>query len=360
MVWLTRVAVLCLALTAGATAKAQDGPFAPGWTLQSDQSSLRVQSVKKQTVVESSTFASFSGAIASDGTATIDVKLDSIDTKIDLRNVRMRFLFFETFTYPDAHVTLKIDPGQVADLATKRRLTLTLPFTLDLHGVSVDRTAEVAVTMISPDLISVSSMAPVVIQVADHNLAAGLQKLQEAANVDIIPSGSITFDFLFAREGAPAGDQMAKADTAKAADTAVAKSDSGSAALEAKGDFDPTACRGRFEILSRSGNIFFRTGSATLDKASDGLLGQVADIVSRCPGMVIEIGGYTDSDGSDAANQTLSERRARSVADYLAAHGIPGGRFETKGYGEADPFLPNDSAEHKARNRRIEFKVVSG
>ncbi len=131
------------------------------------------------------------------------------------------------------------------------------------------------------------------------------------------------------------------------------------AALEAKGNFDSEACRGRFEILSRSGNIFFAAASSALDPASDAVLGQVIDIVNRCPGMRIEVGGYTDSDGSDPTNQALSERRAQAVADYLTQHGIARDRFTTRGYGESNPIVPNDSPADKARNRRIEFRVIS-
>ena len=98
---------------------------------------------------------------------------------------------------------------------------------------------------------------------------------------------------------------------------------------------------------------------ARLDAASNALLDNLYDIVSRCPGMVIEIGGHTDSDGSDATNVALSERRAKAVDDYLRGKGIPDGRLVTRGYGEALPFVPNDSPANKARNRRIEFKVVS-
>ncbi len=70
--------------------------FNGGWTLNSEMSNLSFQSVKKQTVVESSGFATFNGTIDEAGKAEVTVLLDSVDTKIDLRNVRMRFLFFET------------------------------------------------------------------------------------------------------------------------------------------------------------------------------------------------------------------------------------------------------------------------
>ena len=80
-------------------ATAQTSLFEGGWTLQ-PSSRLNFQSVKKLTVVESSSFATLVGEIDSNGVATVRVLLDSVDTKIDLRNVRMRFLFFETFKFP--------------------------------------------------------------------------------------------------------------------------------------------------------------------------------------------------------------------------------------------------------------------
>jgi outer membrane protein OmpA-like peptidoglycan-associated protein len=344
------IAMLMFALTVAAPppARAQSNPLAPGWSLQNAASSLRFQSVKKKTVVESSSFATFSGRIDPDGKVEVKVLLDSIDTKIDLRNVRMRFLFFETFQFPEAVITAEIDRAVLADLAQKRRITLMQRFTFDLHGVTKDYEMEIAVTLISDDLISVASVAPISIAAGDHNLSEGITKLEEAAKVDLIPSGSVTFDFLFARDAGTATTEVAAAEPEKK-----------SAALEATGDFDPAACVGRFEILSRAGNIFFAPGSARLDSASNALLDNLADIVSRCPGMVIEIGGHTDSDGSDATNTALSERRAKAVDDYLRAKGIPGDRMVTKGYGESQPFVANDSAANKARNRRIEFKVVS-
>ena len=93
--------------------------------------------------------------------------------------------------------------------------------------------------------------------------------------------------------------------------------------------------------------------------AASAILNNLYDIVSRCPGMTLEIGGFTDDNGSDATNQTLSEKRAASVVSFLTAKGIPADRLVAKGYGEAQPLVPNDSAANMKRNRRIEFKVIS-
>jgi OOP family OmpA-OmpF porin len=337
-----------LAITATGAVHAQGNPLAPGWSLQNDGSTLRFQSTKKQTVVESHTFATFAGKIEPSGAVTIKVLLDSVNTNVDLRNVRMRFLFFETFTYPEATITAEIDPAVLSDLATKRRITIQQPISLDLHGVKKDYTADIVVTLISDDMVSVASAVPLSIPLANHNLTEGLTKLEEAAKVDVVPAPTVTFDFLFTRDGG------APAATTAAAPAPAPKS----AALETQGNFDTEACLGRFEILSRTGNIFFATASARLDDNSDRLLDQLYDIISRCPGMVIEIGGHTDSDGSDATNDALSLRRAQAVEVYLERKGVPAARMQVKGYGETQPFVPNTSAENKARNRRIEFKVV--
>ena len=68
--------------------------------------------------------------------------------------------------------------------------------------------------------------------------------------------------------------------------------------------------------------------------------------------------GHTDSTGSDAYNQGLSERRARSVADYLSSHGVQSARIGTRGFGETQPVASNETEEGRAANRRVEIKIV--
>ena len=116
----------------------------------------------------------------------------------------------------------------------------------------------------------------------------------------------------------------------------------------------------RFEILSRTGNIHFRSGSAVLQDESTPLLQTLLDIVQRCPDMRVQVAGHTDSDGSSAANQALSEARAKAVADWLTAQGVDTGRVRTVGFGETRPAFANDTAVNKGRNRRIEFTVIDG
>ena len=131
---------LCLAmflsLVSANNGVAQSNPFGNGWILESEASTLQFQSIKKSSVIETSSFATLSGKIDGEGGVSLEVLLDSVDTKVDLRNVRMRFLFFETFNFPTATVSAQITQDMIADLADVRRKNVVMPFSLDLHGVT--------------------------------------------------------------------------------------------------------------------------------------------------------------------------------------------------------------------------------
>ncbi len=343
ILWAIGIAV---ALTAGASVA-----HAQNWTLDAAASKLTYQSVKKNTVVETNSIRNISGTLTADGQAKVVFDLDSVDTGIDLRNVRMRFLFFETFKYPKAEITAKVDPAAFADLRSKRRMTSKLPFVLNLHGVDKALEAEVVVTMITDGMVSIASERPVAINAADFGLLPNIEKLQVAANVtNIVPTASVSFDLVFNAEGSAAPVTVAVAPPG--ADVGPVTTDA------SKASFSDDECVNRFEVISRTGAIYFRTASARLDAASKPLLEAVVDVVGKCPDLKIEVSGHTDSDGADESNQRLSERRARAVADAIAASGIPDTQLTVAGYGEAKPVAPNDSGKNKALNRRIEFQVV--
>ncbi|SIO15599.1 OmpA family protein [Vannielia litorea] len=336
--------ILALAFVAAAPAAAQ-GNLDPGWLLDPSASNLRFQSIKKEVVSESSDFATFTGEIFPNGKAELRVALESVDTKIDLRNVRMRFLFFETFKFPEAIVLADVTADMVKELENKRRANFSMPFSLDLHGVKKTLVAEVVATLLNDDRISVATARPVAISVDEFGLMENLGKLEDAAKVDIVPSATVTFDFLFDRRGTNGAPLTGGRSEVDATNAAVGEAEV----------FDKEACEGRFEILSRTGNIYFASGSSRLDDASEPLLKELLDITSRCPGIEVEVAGHTDSVGKASYNQQLSERRARSVADYLIRNGIAPERLSAKGYGEDKPVASNDTAEGKGKNRRIEF-----
>jgi OOP family OmpA-OmpF porin len=120
---------------------------------------------------------------------------------------------------------------------------------------------------------------------------------------------------------------------------------------------DATVCQQLFSDLLAKGKIRFESGRATIDPDSAGLLDRLIETALRCPTVNIEIAGHTDTDGEDAFNQALSERRAQAVSDYLVKAGLPADRFAAMGYGSTQPVATNDTDEGKAQNRRIEFRV---
>lgn len=102
--------------------------------------------------------------------------------------------------------------------------------------------------------------------------------------------------------------------------------------------------------------INFTSGKAEITVDSYAVLDEVAATLTKYPAIRIEVQGHTDSDGSARANLDLSARRARAVVEYLIQRGVAPDRLEYVGYGETKPLVPNDSREHKAVNRRVEFR----
>jgi OmpA-OmpF porin, OOP family len=121
---------------------------------------------------------------------------------------------------------------------------------------------------------------------------------------------------------------------------------------------DPAqACQAALQATAREGIIRFERASATLTRDSFATLDKLVAASRTCPELAIEIEGHTDAEGAPDRNQRLSDRRAQSVVDYLTRGGIDPKRLAAVGYGETRPIVPNDTAENRAKNRRIEFTV---
>ncbi len=103
--------------------------------------------------------------------------------------------------------------------------------------------------------------------------------------------------------------------------------------------------------------VNFATDSAAIDPGSAVVLDVAADQLRERPGVSVVIEGHTDSTGSDAYNQALSQRRADSVRSYLVRKGVPSDRLTARGLGESSPVASNDTADGRAMNRRVELEV---
>lgn len=110
------------------------------------------------------------------------------------------------------------------------------------------------------------------------------------------------------------------------------------------------------DVLVLSG-VTFDFDKATLTPNAQTILDGVAEALNKVPDLKIEIGGHTDSMGSDEYNLKLSDRRAASVVSYLTEHGVNGARLSSHGYGESQPVADNDSDEGREKNRRVELKI---
>ena len=113
---------------------------------------------------------------------------------------------------------------------------------------------------------------------------------------------------------------------------------------------------GEINVRMRN-DILFDTDSAALRSASRDTLNELATNFRQYPDNEIIVEGHTDSTGSDAHNQGLSERRAASVADYLIDRGVAASTITVYGYGELKPKASNDTAEGRQLNRRVEINI---
>jgi len=115
---------------------------------------------------------------------------------------------------------------------------------------------------------------------------------------------------------------------------------------------------GQAILVNLPDGVTFDVDSATLKPQFRSTLDQIAQNLSTYPDSLIDVYGHTDSTGSDAYNQGLSERRARTVADYLSMRGVSAARVRSQGYGETMPVATNDTDAGRALNRRVEIKIV--
>jgi outer membrane protein OmpA-like peptidoglycan-associated protein/polyisoprenoid-binding protein YceI len=336
--------MLVIAVTAGCLGSAH----AQEWLLNSGASRFQMQTVKANSIFEVHQFTGLDGSITDSGDATVKIDLTSVASGIDVRDVRMRFLLFETYKFPTADVTAKLDMASLQALRTTTRITYPLRFKLALHGFSQEIETPVTVTRLSDKSVSVATSKPIVITADSFGFGPGIAKLSEAVGGTIIATGAtFTFDLLF-----ETGDKLPELQAAR--DEAVKrKTEAETSTISAE------ACETRFSVISTAGAIYFKTGSAELDKESGPILQSVAEIANRCPAVKIEVTGHTDSVGGKENNRQLSEQRARAVLGFLSQRGVAPTRVEAAGYGDSRPIVPNDSEANRAKNRRIEFRVLT-
>ncbi len=115
---------------------------------------------------------------------------------------------------------------------------------------------------------------------------------------------------------------------------------------------------GQAILVNLPSGVTFDTDSTVIKPAFRDTLDTVSTSLNKYPNSLIDVYGHTDSTGTDPYNQTLSENRARVVADYLTGRGVNPARIRSTGFGKTQPVASNDTPEGRAANRRVEIKIV--
>ncbi len=111
------------------------------------------------------------------------------------------------------------------------------------------------------------------------------------------------------------------------------------------------------EILEKASRVLFETGKAIIKSESYSILDELVALLQEYPRSYISLAGHTDSEGSESDNLMLSKNRAQAVKNYLIEKGISEDRITSTGYGEMRPVDSNETAEGRAKNRRVEMKL---
>ena len=104
-------------------------------------------------------------------------------------------------------------------------------------------------------------------------------------------------------------------------------------------------------------SVLFAKNSVDIDSAARGVLDLGVVLMSQNPQITIDIEGHTDADGSDEMNQALSQRRVDVIFDYLMSQGVDPARLTKEAFGESRPIADNATADGRAKNRRVEFRI---
>jgi len=168
-------------------------------------------------------------------------------------------------------------------------------------------------------------------------------------------SGDVTEAKLTAAQRArvDADQRTTEAETARAAaDQRAATAQAALASLAAIKD-EP-----RGMVITLSGSVLFASGQAVLLPDAKVRLDQVSDVLQATRERNVTVEGHTDSQGSDASNVDLSQRRADAVRSYLVQRGYEGDLIQANGLGEAQPIADNANAEGRANNRRVQIVIA--
>lgn len=183
------------ALRAGIVAVLLSGAVQADWALDGAASSLFYVTGKAGAILEVNTFGSLDGAIADDGTATLEIDLASVNTSIEIRDQRMRDIVFEVAEYPSATVALKgLDPALLDGLVPGELHSMVHTASVTVHGTSAEIEAPLSVVKLDADTLMVQPAKPLLVSAASFGLAEAVEELRTIANLPSI-NPQVVVDF---------------------------------------------------------------------------------------------------------------------------------------------------------------------
>jgi polyisoprenoid-binding protein YceI len=184
--------MLCLSLLMTAVSVRAD------WILVNEASQLNFVSTKATHIAETHTFSELSGAITEDGAAELVIDLTSVNTGIDIRDQRMQSMLFNVASFPKAQISTRLDLSAVERLSEPT--TLIIDAQLSLAGQTAPVEGQVLVVPMDRDRVSITTVAPIIVQASSLGLESGVEALREIAGLPSIGySVPVTFSLTFTR-----------------------------------------------------------------------------------------------------------------------------------------------------------------
>ena len=169
-----------------------------GWVLDESKSEISFISIKNLSIAETHEFRNLSGTLDDEGNLEIKIPLSGVETKIPIRNERMKKMLFETSKFANALVTSKIDLSFSKGASVGEIIQRKENFSIDLHGFQQKNEAHIAVTLEKGGVVRVDSVRPIIVNASSHELSEGIDALRVVAKLSsIAESVPVSFNLFF-------------------------------------------------------------------------------------------------------------------------------------------------------------------
>lgn len=156
------------------------------WALDASRSSLHLVSTKNAAIAEVHHFTAMAGTLSDKGEVKIEVKADSLVTHIDIRDQRMKEHLLEVAKFPVLEISASVDVAQVNALAIGGQMQLEPEITVALHGAKKQYSVPLRITRLHQGALQASTVAPLIVNLADFQLVDGVEHLRALANLNSI------------------------------------------------------------------------------------------------------------------------------------------------------------------------------